>query len=146
MSAEKPRGCRVDGMRLVDVRASRFEQAIVVVILLAGFVFRASWSIPTAAAVALVGVAFGDQSPVVRLWNQAIAPHRPAATDFEPAPVARTQILLIAGALLIATLVLLAGSIALASIVAAVVAIVALLGATGVVNAAAELRRRAQRD
>jgi phage-related minor tail protein len=56
--------------------------------------------------------------------------------------VAQTQIFLIAAGLTIATLLLVAGSVALASIVAAVVAVVAALGATGVWNAAAELRRR----
>ena len=64
-------------MRLVDVRASRFEQAIVVVILLAGFVFRQAWSIPAAGIVAALGVLLGDRSPVLRLWNQVIAPRRP---------------------------------------------------------------------
>ena len=133
-------------MRLVDVRASRFEQAIVVVILLAGFVFRQAWSIPAAGIVAALGVLLGARSPVQRLWYQLIAPRRPAPTSFEPAPIAQTQSMLIFAGLALATLVLLLGSVALASIIAAVVAVVAALGATGVVNAAAELRRRGQRD
>lgn len=133
-------------MRLVDVRASRFEQAIVVVILLAGFVFRQAWSIPAAGIVAALGVLLGDRSPVLRLWNQVVAPRRPPATTFEPAPIAQTQSMLIFGGLALAALVLLAGSVALASIIAAVVAVVAALGATGVMSTAAELRRRGQRD
>ena len=60
----------------------------------------------------------------------------------EPVPVARTQSLIITAGLVLATLVLLAGSVGLASVIAAVVAVVAALGATGVVNAAAELRKR----
>ncbi len=129
-------------MRLVDVRASRFEQAIVVVILLAGFVFRQPWSIPVAAVVVSLRLVLGDRSPVTRFWHQVIAPRRPAGTNFEPRPTAQTQALLMAVGLVPATIVWSAGSIALASIIAAVVAVVAALGATGVVTLAAELRRR----
>ena len=129
-------------MRLVDVRASRFEQAIVVVILLAGFVFRQPWSIAVATVVAASGLAFGDRSPVTRLWQQVVAPRRPAATSFEPRPTAQTQSLLLSVGLVLATVVWIAGSVGLASILAAVVAVVAALGATGVVTVAAELRRR----
>ena len=129
-------------MRLVDVRASRFEQAIVVVILLAGFVFRQPWSIPVTTVVAGLGLVLGDRSPVSRFWHQVIAPRRPAGTNFEPRPTAQTQALLLTVGLVLATIVWSAGSVALASIVAAVVAAVAALGATGVVTLAAELRRR----
>ncbi len=129
-------------MRLVDVRASRFEQAIVVVILLAGFVFRQPWSIPVATVAAASGLALGDRSPVSRLWHQVIAPRRPAATNFEPRPTAQTQSLLLTVGLVLATVVWIAGSVGLASILGAVVAVIAALGATGVVTVAAELRRR----
>lgn len=129
-------------MRLVDVRASRFEQAIVVVILLAGFVFRQPWSIPVAAVVAGLGLVLGDRSPLTRFWYQVIAPRRPAGTNFEPRPTTQTQALLLTIGLALATIVWAAGSVGLASIIAAVVAVVAALGATGVVNVAAELRRR----
>ena len=129
-------------MRLVDVQASRFEQAIVVVILLAGFVFRQPWSIPVATVAAASGLALGDRSPVSRLWHQVIAPRRPAATNFEPRPTAQSQSLLLTVGLVLATVVWIAGSVGLASILAAVVAVVAALGATGVVTVAAELRRR----
>ena len=133
-------------MRLVDTRASRFEQTIVVVILLAGFVFRQAWSIPTAGIVAALGVLPGARSPVQRLWYQVIAPRRPAPASFDPTPIAQTQSMLIFAGLAGATLVWLLGSVALASIIAAVVAVIAALGATGVMNTAAELRRRGQRD
>ena len=129
-------------MRLVDVRASRFEQAILVVILLAGFVFRQPWSIPVAAVVAGLGLVLGDRSPLTRFWHQVIAPRRPAGTNFEPRPTTQTQALLLTIGLVLATIVWAAGSVGLASIIAAVVAVVAALGATGVVNVAAELRRR----
>ena len=129
-------------MRLVDVRASRFEQAIVVVILLAGFVFRQPWSIAVATVVGASGLAFGDRSPVTRLWQQVVAPRRRAATSFEPRPTAQTQSLLLSVGLVLATVVWIAGSVGLASILAAVVAVVAALGATGVITLAAEIRRR----
>ena len=129
-------------MRLVDVRASRFEQAIVVVILLAGFVFRQPWSIPVGAVVASLGLVLGERSPVARIWHQFIAPRRPPGTNFEPRPTAQTQSLLLTIGLVLATVVWIAGSVGLASIPAAAVAVVAALGATGVVNVAAELRRR----
>lgn len=129
-------------MRLVDVRASRFEQAIVAVILLAGFVFRQPWSIPIALVVAAMGLLLGDRSPVIRFWYQVIAPRRPAGTNFEPRPTAQTQALLLTIGLVLATVVWIAGSVGVASILAAVVAVIAALGATGVVTLAAELRRR----
>lgn len=129
-------------MRLVDVRASRFEQGIVVVILLAGFVFGDPWSIPVAAVVAALPLGLGERSPVFQVWNRLIVPRRPAGTVFEPRATAQIQALLLTAGLVVATVVWLAGSVALGSIVAAVVAIVAALGATGVVNLAAEIRRR----
>ena len=129
-------------MRLVDVRASRFEQAIVVVILLAGFVFRQPWCIPIASVVAASVLVLGERSPVARFWHRVIEPRRPAATNFEPRPTAQTQALLLTVGLVLATVVWSAGSVGLASIVAAVAAVVAALGATGVVNLATELRRR----
>lgn len=132
-------------MRLVDARAGRFEQAIVVVVLLAGFVFQQEWSIPIAGVVAGLGAALAERSPLQRWWLNVVAPRRPATTNFEPAPVARIQSFLLFLGLVIATLLLLAGSVPLASIVAAAVAVAGALGATAVWNAAAELRRRSTR-
>ena len=130
-------------MRLIDVRAGRFEQAILVVLLLGGFAFAAPWSIPTAAVIAGLGAVFGERSPVIRVWNEVIARRVSAARTFEAANVARLQSLLIAAGLAVATGLLILGSVALASIVAAVVAVVAALGATGIVSLAAEIRHRA---
>jgi hypothetical protein len=131
-------------MRLVDARAGRFEQGVVAVVLLAGFVFSLSWSIPVAMVVALSGTALGERSPLARLWVTTLAPRLRARRTMEPVPVARAQSLLISAGLVLATFVLLAGSVGLASVVAAVVALAAALDATGVVNAAAEIRRRAR--
>jgi hypothetical protein len=129
-------------MRLVDPRAARFEQGVIVVVLLAGFVFSQPWSIPVAFVVATLGVAMGERSPFHRLWDALIRPRLKGTRPLEPEPVVRTQVMIIAGGLALATGVLLVGSVGLASVIAAVVTIVALLGATGVVNVAAEIRER----
>lgn len=132
-------------MRLIDVRASRFEQGLVVAILLAGFAFRQPWSIPAACVVATLGTVLGERSPVIRLWTELIASHRPPARAHETAVVARTQSLLLASGLALATGLVLAGAVLPASIMATVVAVIATLGASGIFSAAAELRRRADR-
>jgi hypothetical protein len=132
-------------MRLVDPRAARFEQGVIVVILLAGFVFSWSWSIPVGFVVAALGVAMGERSPFHRLWDAAVRPRLHGTKPLEPEPVVRTQVLIIAGGLALATGVLLAGSVGIAALIAALVTLVALLGATGVVNVAAELRERRRR-
>lgn len=132
-------------MRLVDPRAGRFEQAVVAVLLLAGFVFSLSWTIPVAFVVAALGVAMGERSPLARLWHAVVEPRLRSRRPLEPEPVARTQSLVIAGGLAVATGILLAGSVGLAAVVAAVVAVVAVLGATGVANVATEIRRRRRR-
>ncbi|MGZ4675831.1 MAG: DUF4395 family protein [Acidimicrobiia bacterium] len=129
-------------MRLVDPRAGRFEQAVIVVILLAGFVFSQPWSVPIAFVVAALGVAMGDRSPVVRLWHRVFEPRLRSQPRLEPEPVARMQGLIIAAGLALATGVLLAGSVGLASLLAAVVALIAALGATAVFDLAAEIRKR----
>jgi Domain of unknown function (DUF4395) len=133
---------RVAAMRLVDARAGRFEQGVVVVVLLAGFVFSQPWSIPLATVIALLGTALAERSPLARFWQRVVAPRLRAVRPMEPVEAARAQSLLISAALVVATLVLLAGSVGLASVVAAVAAVVAALGATGIMNAAAEIRRR----
>lgn len=132
-------------MRLVDPRAGRFEQAVVVVILLAGFVFQQAWSIPIAAVVAGLGAIMGDRSPLARFWTTVVASRRPSRAPFEAATIASRQSFLLFVGLTIATLLFAADAIALASIVAAVVAIIGALGATGVVSVSAEIQRRGTR-
>src|SRR4051794_34438634 len=101
-------------MRLVDARAGRFEQAIVVVILLAGFVFQQAWSIPIAAVVAGIGALMGPRSPLARFWNGVIAPRRPSRSPFEAPTIGQRQTFLLFAGLTIATLLFLADAIALA--------------------------------
>jgi len=93
-------------MRLVDARAGRFEQGVVAVILLTGFVFSLSWSIPVAMVIALSGTIFGERGPVARFWLAAVAPRLRGGRSMEPVPVARAQSLLISAGLVLATLVI----------------------------------------
>jgi hypothetical protein len=129
-------------MRLVDARAGRFEQGVVVVVLLFGFVFSQPWSIPVAGALAALAAVLGERSPISRLWHRLVTPRLRANGPMEPVGAARAQALLITATLVIATLVLLAGSVGLASVVAAIAAVIAALGATGIMNAAVEIRKR----
>lgn len=132
----------VGGMRLIDVRAGRFEQAGVVVVLLGGFAFQQALAIPIGAVIAVLGAGLGARSPVRRLWTDVVGPRRPAPEQFEPESVIRLQSLIIGGGLTVATLVAVAGSVGLASVVAGVIAIVAALGATGLFTLAAEVQHR----
>src|SRR4051794_19555885 len=106
-------------MRLVDARAGRFEQAIVVVILLAGFVFQQAWSIPIATVVAGLGALLGERSPLARFWTTVVAPRRPSRSPLEAVTIAQRQTFLLFAGLIAATLLFFADAIALASIVAA---------------------------
>ena len=142
LRARKAIAGSVAGMRLIDARSGRFEQAIVVVVLLGGFVFQQALAIPIAAVIAVLGAGLGARSPIRRFWTDLISPRRPPPPRLEPESVVRLQSLLIGGCLTIATLIIVAGSVGLASVVAAVVAVIAALGATGFVTVAAEIQRR----
>jgi hypothetical protein len=128
-------------MRLMDTRGTRFEQAVVVVVLLAGFVFSQRWSIVVAAVVAAVGAVLGDRSPLGRAWIRLLDRRRPQP-DLQPAVDALRQLGLVAALLAVASLFVVLDLVALAAVVGAVVAMIAALGATGVWNAAAEIERR----
>ncbi|MBK5288713.1 MAG: DUF4395 family protein, partial [Acidimicrobiia bacterium] len=91
-------------MRLIDVRAGRFEQAIVVVALLGGFVFQQPLAIPIAAFLAVLGAGMGSRSPIRRFWTDVIGPRRPTAEQLESESVIRLQSLIIGAGLTIATL------------------------------------------
>ncbi len=129
-------------MRLIDVRAGRFEQAIIVVVLLGGFAFQQATAIAIAAVIAVIGAGLGDRSPIRRIWTDAIAPRRPGTGQLEPESVIRAQSVIIGAGLTLATLIVVAGSIALGSALAAVVAVIAACSATGLFTLAAELERR----
>lgn len=128
-------------MQLVDPRAGRFERGVVVVVLLAGFVFRQPISIVVAAAIATAGAALGTRSPVAQIWFRAETRRR-HTVDLEPAQASRAESLLVAALLILATLIVVAGSVGLAAIPAAAAAVVAALDASGVIHPMAEFRRR----
>jgi Domain of unknown function (DUF4395) len=131
-------------MHLVDPRAGRFERGVVVVVLLAGFVFRQPWSIPIATLIAVAGAVMNERSPMARAWS-ALGSRRRRQVSLVPAHTNQVECGLVAAFLLLACLLLLAGSVALAAIPATVAAILAALGATGVMSPVAELRRRRDR-
>ncbi len=131
-------------VRLIDVRGSRFEQALVVVVLLAAFAFREPLGIPVALAVAATGAVLGERSPIARWWTR-LATRRKAPPVLEPVSTQLRQWALLTGGLALATLLLLLDAVTLASIVAGLVAILAALGAVGLFDATAELGRRRRR-
>jgi hypothetical protein len=131
-------------MRLADARGGRFEQALVVVVLLASFVFRQPWGIPVAGVLAAPAAVLGDRSPVGRWWTR-LADRRGSEPTLEPVTVQLRQSALITAGLALATVFVLLDATTIASLLAAAVAVIAALGAVGLWNAAAEIQRRARR-
>ena len=127
-------------MHLVDPRAGRFERGVVVVVLLAGFVFRQPWSIPIATLVGSRRRAHERTVSAGPHLDCGVPRRRPVT--LVPAHTIQVESGLVAAFLLVATLLMLAGSVALAAIPATIAAVLAALGATGVVSPVAELRRR----
>ena len=128
-------------MRLIDGRAARFEQAVVVVVLLAGFAATDSRAIPIATVIAALGAVMGERSPTARLWSW-VQSRRKTQPVLEPATVSLRQAGLVAAGLVIATFVWLLGASTIASLIAAGVAVIAALGATNLWTAATELGKR----
>jgi hypothetical protein len=108
----------------------RFNQAVLAVALLVGFVFRATWVIPVWGVVLFLGAAFGARyGPFLRLYADVIKPRLSAPTDLEdprPPRFAATVGTVFLGA---ATLALLAGAGGLAWVLALIVAALAALAA-----------------
>ncbi|MDQ3944550.1 MAG: DUF4395 domain-containing protein [Actinomycetota bacterium] len=102
MSAQPP-------SRTVDARSFRFDQTVMAVAVLCGFVFEAPWVIPTFAALEASTAVQGQQAVLPRLWNTVLAPwlRRPSTT--EDAGPWRTAAFLAAALLGIATIVLVVG-------------------------------------
>jgi hypothetical protein len=117
----------------IDARAPRFNQAVLAVALLVGFVTGQAWVIPVWAVVLFLGAAFGARcGPFLRLWRDVLAPRAAPPRVFEdPRPprfaaVLGTVFLGAASAFLIAGV----GAVAwgLASLVAALAALSAITG------------------
>ena len=70
--------------RPIDPRGPRFNQAVLTVALLAGFVFDARWVPALFAAVLFLGAAFGPRyGPVLRLYADVIRPRLGAPKELE---------------------------------------------------------------
>jgi hypothetical protein len=95
--------------RTVDARSFRFDQTVMAVAVLCGFVFEAPWVIPIFAALEAATAVQGDQAPLPQLWHTFLSPRlRPPPVREEGGPW-RTAALLTAALLGAGTLVLLVG-------------------------------------
>jgi hypothetical protein len=133
-----------------DARALRFEQAIVTIVLLTGFVFRVGWVIPALAlligAAALAGPAanvFGRS--YAYLFFERAAERVPAERAPEAPPVTRTTRLVEAGLLLAGSVLFLLGADGFAWVLALPVAAITGLAATTGINLVALVLERSQR-
>jgi hypothetical protein len=74
--------------RPIDARMPRFNQGVLAVALIVGFVFRWTWVIPVWAAVLFLGAAFGARyGPFLRFFRDVIAPRLgPPTTIEDPRP------------------------------------------------------------
>jgi hypothetical protein len=115
----------------IDPRGPRFNQAVLTVALLAGFVLDWRPVVPIFATVLLLGAAFGSRfGPFLRLYAEVIKPRLGPPADLEdPRPprfAAAVGVVFLAGA----TLAFMAGSTTLGWVLALVVAALAGLAAT----------------
>ncbi len=115
----------------IDPRGPRFNQAVLTVGLLAGFVVDARVVIPVFALVLFAGAAFGsDYGPALRFFKEVIRPRLDAPSFLEdPRPprfAAAVGVVFLAGA----SVALLVGATGLAWALALVVAALAGLAAT----------------
>lgn len=70
--------------RPIDPRGPRFNQAVLTVVLLAGFVADARWVVPLFAGVLFLGAAFGPRfGPFLRLYGSMIRPRLAPPTYLE---------------------------------------------------------------
>lgn len=95
--------------RTVDARSIRFDQTVMAVAVLCGFVFEAPWVIPIFAALEAATAVQGDQAPLPQLWHSLLASRRTSRPVPEDRGQWRTAALLTAGLLGAGTLVLLVG-------------------------------------
>jgi hypothetical protein len=115
----------------IDPRGPRFNQGVLTVALLAGFLADARWVVPVWAVVLLLGAAFGPRwGPFLRLYADVIRPRlRPPAHLEDPRPprfAAAVGVVFLAGS----TAAFAAGAPGVAWALALVVAALAGLAAT----------------
>lgn len=140
MSTQRPGGT-------VDARSFRFDQTVMAVAVLCGFVFETPWVIPIFAALGTATAVQSDQAPLPQLWHTLIAPRlRPPPATEEGGPW-RTAALLTAALLGVGTLVLAVGDEGFAWVFALPAAGLGALGGVGGLCLGCELhaRRRSSR-
>jgi len=93
----------------VDARSFRFDQTVMAVAVLCGFVFEAAWVIPIFGALEAATAVQSDQAPLPQLWHTFLAPRLRPRPATEAAGPWRTAALLAAGLLGAGTLVLVVG-------------------------------------
>jgi uncharacterized protein DUF4395 len=129
-----------------DVRSFRFDQAVMALGVLCGFVFAAPWVIPIFGALHAATAVQGRQAPVPRLWSEVLATRLVLPDASEAAGPWRTQAGLTAALLGAATFVLLVGDEGFAWFFALPAAGLGALAGVGSVCAGCELHARRRRS
>jgi hypothetical protein len=129
-----------------DARALRYEQAIVTIVLLTGFVFRVGWVIPVLALlIGLAAFAGPDANVFGRSYAYLFFGRAPASRAPEAPGVTRATRLVEAGLLLAGSVLFLLGADAFAWVFALPVAAITGLAATTGINLVALVLERSQR-
>jgi hypothetical protein len=134
--------------RALDPRPSRFEQAVVALVLLIGFTFQIELLIPAVTVLLAVSGALGPRrAPLPRLFAAATADViEPADTLVDP-HIVRLTVTIQTGVLLVASLLMFLGVGGLAWFIALVVVVTSALdAATGTWIEARLYRRLARRN
>lgn len=119
--------------RVTDARGARFEQGVIAIAILAGFVFRVPLILPVLAAILLAAAAGPRLNLFLRFFDTLLAPRMGAPVSFDDGDEARIADLIRVGMLIVASLALLIGLGGLAWIIALAQAFAsALRAATGI--------------
>jgi hypothetical protein len=125
-----------------DPRALRFEQAVVTIALLAGFVFRVPWVVLAVTVLLGAALAAGPRGNLfVNLYDALFRGPRVVRTG-EPADVTRLTRAVEVGLLVVASVLVLLGADGFAWVFALVVAAITGLAATTGINLVALVRER----
>ncbi|MBW3668665.1 MAG: DUF4395 domain-containing protein [Actinobacteria bacterium] len=123
-----------DSLRPIDARGPRFNQGVLTVALLGGFVADARLVVPAFAVVLLLGAAFGPRyGPFLRLYAEAIKPRLGPPAELEDPRPPRFAAAVGVVFLTAATVAFAAGAVGVGWALALVVAALAgLAAATGI--------------
>ncbi len=130
----------------VDSRGVRFEQGVVTVVILGGFVFRVPWVLPVLTAVLATAAVAGPRlNPFLRLFEGLLAPRLGAPWHFDDPDEARLADLIGVGRLTFATVAILVGLGGLAWIIALLQAVASALRATAGIHVGSAIYERLRR-